>query len=99
MEFKRYIAIGRFYGSTNITSIVDCGYTIKDVRRDCRGNNFIPYVILTEKKFLSLNGIGELQTYEEVKHLTSNYYKWSDITDYILQCYDIMRQKFDKFDL
>lgn len=99
MEIKRYIAIGHFKNNTNITSIADCGYNIKDVRMDCRGNDFIPYVILTEKKFISLNGIGVCQTYEAVKHLTSNYHKWNDVTDYIMQCYDIMQNKIDEIEV
>lgn len=99
MKVKRYIVIGHFKESTNITSIADCGYNIKDVRTDCIGNGFIPYVILTEKKFRLLNDIGEFKTYEEVKHLTSNYYKWNDVTDYILQCYDIMQQKMDEIEV
>ena len=99
MEVKRYIVIGHFKESNNITSIADYGYTIKDVRMDCRGNGFIPYVILTEKKFISLNGIGGFKTFEVVKHLTSNYYKWNDVTEYILQCYDIMKQKIDEIEV
>ena len=99
MEIKRYIVIGHFKNNTNITSIADCGYTIKDVRMDCRGNDFIPYVILNEKKFISLNGKGVYQTFEALKHLTSNYYKRIVVTNYIIHCYDIMQQKIEEIEV
>ena len=93
MELKRYIAIGHWEASDNITSVTDLTYTVKDARKDFKGNGFVPYVVLTEKKFRSFHNVDDFETYEMVKHLTSNYRKWDDITDYISQCYDIMEQK------
>ena len=58
--------------------------------RDCYGNDFVPYVVLTEamvEKVLSLNGMA---LWDQVRKLTSNFRKWDEVADYIEQCGDII---------
>lgn len=46
---KLYVAIGHWKENKNITSIVHEQNTKADLMRDCSGNGFVPYVVLTEK--------------------------------------------------
>ena len=88
---KKYIAIGHWAEDKNITSIAHSNPNMKSFRDDLGGNAFVPYVIITEKRFDEiLNGA---DVFEEVKKMTSNYRKWNEITDYIGQCLDIMEEK------
>ena len=59
----------------------------------CRGNEFIAYAIISEKKLHVLGVVDDMQLFEEVKKLSSNYRRWNDLTDYIEQCYDIMVER------
>ena len=89
-----YLAIGHFKGSENVTSIAAQQTTKKDFMRDCYGNEFVPYVVITEKTFERLSKCSdELATWEIVKKLTSNYRVWNDVADYIEQCFDLMTKK------
>lgn len=95
-NMRKYIAIGHFKDSKNITSVAMKENTMKDFRDDCGGNEFIPMVILTEKKMETIKKTDEFHLYDEVKKMTSNYRKWNDICDYIEQCFDIMEEKMEK---
>lgn len=44
-----YVAIGHFKGSKNLTCVALTQVTKKAFMVDCYGNEFIPYVVLTEK--------------------------------------------------
>lgn len=90
---KKFIAIGHWNDSQNITSIASTANSIKDFRMDCAGNAFIPWVIISEKKFETLKKSDSFEIFEEVKKLTTNYRVWNDITDYIEDCFDIMVDK------
>ena len=95
---RKYLAIGHFTDSENITSVAMQNNTMKDFRNDLGGNGFIPYVILTEKKMNEIeNYIDDVDfdLYKEVQKLTTNYRKWDDITDYISQCFDIMQERMN----
>ena len=93
---KRYLAIGHFTDSKNITSVAMKTTSIKNFRDDCAGNCFIPWVIISEKKMNVLKNVDSFDLFEEVKKMTTNYRKWNDITDYIDQCFDIMEFKFNR---
>lgn len=88
---KKYIAIGHWTENENMTSVANTAMTMKNFRDDLGGNNFVPYVVISEKKFEKL--LNGADVWEEVKKLTSNYRKWNDITEYIAQCLDIMEEK------
>lgn len=90
---KRYIAIGHFEDSKNMTSVAMKAYSIKDFRDNLGGNGFIPFVVIPEKKMFILKNANSFVLFEEVKKMTTNYRKWNDICDYIEQCYDIMEER------
>lgn len=90
---KKYIAIGHWSGSENMTSVAMSTTSMKNFRDNLGGNAFIPYVIITEKKMEVLKNTDHFELWDEVKHLTTNYRKWNDICDYLEQCLDIMEKK------
>lgn len=90
---KRYIAIGHFDDSKNMTSVAMKASSIKDFRDNLGGNGFIPFVVISEKKMFILKNANSFVLFEEVKKMTTNYRKWNDICDYIEQCYDIMEER------
>ena len=59
-----YIAIGHFKDSQNTTTVTLMQRTKKAFMRDCYGNDFVPYVVLTEamvEKVLSLGGLDYIE--------------------------------------
>lgn len=90
---KKYLAIGHFGDSQNMTSVAMVATTKKTFREDLGGNDFIPYCIISEKKMEVLKQVSDMDLFDEVKKLTSNYRKWNDICDYVEQCMDIMEDK------
>jgi hypothetical protein len=90
---KKYIAIGHFNDSENMTSVAMSTTSMKNFRENCGGNGFIPWVIISEKKMEALKNIDSFELFYEVQKLTTNYRKWNDICEYIEQCLDIMEEK------
>lgn len=90
---KKYIAIGHWSDSKNTTCVAMKCYTIKHFRENLGGNAFVPYVIISEKKMEILKNLDEFEVFDEVKKMTGNYRKWSEICDYINQCFDFMEEK------
>lgn len=93
---KKYLAIGHFKDSKNVTCVSSIGSSIKDFRTDLSGNAFVPYVVITEKKFNSIKNVDVFNIFEAVKKMTTNYRVWSIVTDYIAQCSDIMEEKLSR---
>lgn len=91
---KVYAAIGHFKGSENIQSIAMTQRTKKEFMTDCYGNEFVPYVVLTEKMIAKIQAATyEMDVFEQVKKMTSNYRVWGTVTDYLLECMDILTEK------
>lgn len=90
---KKYLAIGHFRDSKNMTSVSMKNNSMADFRTDLSGNEFIPYVIFTEKAVYNLADVDSFDLFDIIKKKTSNYRKWNDIYEYIDQCYDIMLDK------
>ena len=90
---KKYIAIGHWSESENITSVTCEVPTIKSFRDTLQGNGFIPYVVISEKKMEVLKNTSAFELFDEVKKLTSNYRIWNDVTEYIEDCFDIMEER------
>lgn len=94
---KTYVAIGHFKSNKNIVSVAFQQATKKDFMADLYGNEFVPYVVLTEsmvEKFRAI--IAEdscFGIYDQVKKLTSNYRVQGEVADYIEQCFDIIESK------
>lgn len=91
---KRYIAIGHFGDDKNTTCVACTASSIKNFRQDLGGNDFIPYVVISEKKMEILRNTNEFDLFDEVKKLTSNYRVWNEVCEYIEQCFDIMEERF-----
>lgn len=90
---KKFIAIGHWSDSKNMTSVACEVPTNKSFRNTLAGNAFIPYVVISEKKMEVLKNTSGLELYDEVKKLTSNHRRWIDVTEYIEQCFDIMEER------
>lgn len=89
---NKYIAVGHWAGSTNISSIVGSNDTMKDFRHDCKANGFIAYIVMKEDKFNNIKDDRDL-IYETVKKSTSNYRKWNIVTEYLTECSYIVEEK------
>jgi len=85
-----YIAIGHFKDSENITTVALMQRTKKAFMRDCYGNDFVPYVVLTEAMAEKVLSMDSFALWDQVRKLTSNFRKWNEVTDYIEQCGDII---------
>lgn len=93
---RKYIAIGHWSENKKATFSVAMKCTsIKDFRSQLAGNCFVPYVIITEQKLEKLGSVSDMDLFDEVKKLTSNYRIWNHICDYVEQCYDIMQEKMN----
>ena len=92
---KKYIAIGTWKDDEhkNLTSVAHSNNNMADFRADLGGNGFTPWVVLSEKKFEVLRNTGEMELFGEVKKLTSDYWRWNTICDYIEQCWDLMEER------
>ena len=91
---KVYAAIGHFKGNENIQSIAMTQRTKKDFMSDCYGNEFVPYVVLTEKMIAKIQtATFEMDVFEQVKKMTTNYRVWGVVTDYLLECMDVLTEK------
>ena len=86
-----YAAIGHFKGSKNMTSVAMTHNTKKGFITDLHGNEFVPYIVITEKMLKKLFTCDSV--FEQVKKMTSNYRIWNDVCDYIGQCGDILEEK------
>lgn len=94
---KTYIAIGHFKDSKNTTSVVFEQNTKKDFMRDCYGNEFVPFVVMTEtmlNKILAFEC--SMDVYEQVKKMTSNYRVWNIVTDYLTDASDLITDKLNE---
>lgn len=92
---KKYIAIGHFKDSKNVTSVVIPQVTKKAAVSDCYGNAFVPYVVLTEKTFKNLPLNDDLEVFYLVKKMTTNYRIWGIVTDYLTECADLIIEKLN----
>lgn len=91
-----YAAIGHFKGSKNITCVTMKDYTRKSFEQNLRGNEFVAYAVITEKKLEELKKVSDsYDMFNEAKKLTSNYRLWDDLTDYLDQCLDIVEEKMN----
>lgn len=88
-----YAAIGHFKDSKNITCVALTQATKKAFMNDCYGNEFVPYVVLTEKMLSKIQSSADI--YEQVKKMTTNYRVWNDVADYLTECLDIITDKVE----
>lgn len=88
-----YAAIGHFKDSKNIACVALTQTTKKAFMNDCYGNEFVPYVVLTEKMLSKIQSSADI--YEQVKKMTTNYRVWNDVADYLTECLDIITDKVE----
>ncbi len=95
-SLRIYAAIGHFKDSENITSIASIQTTKRDFEQECRGNTFVPYIVITEKMFQKLKDCKDSwEIYNIVKKMTSNYRVLDHVVDYLEQCMDIIMQQIE----
>ena len=91
-----YVAIGHFKDNKNITCVALTQVTKKAFIADCYGNEFVPYVVLTEKIFQKIQSCPDsMEIFKQVKKMTTNYRVWDDVTDYLCNCFDIVINKVE----
>ena len=79
-----------------MTRVAMTQLTKKAFMQDCYGNEFVPYVVITEAMLEKLLACSDcMEIFEQVKKLTSNYRMWNDLADYIEQCSDIISDKME----
>lgn len=88
-----YAAIGHFKGNENITCVALTQTTKKAFMNDCYGNEFVPYVVLTEKMLNKIQSCTDI--YEQVKKMTTNYRVWNNVADYLTECLNIIADKVE----
>lgn len=93
---KKYIAIGHFKGNQNITSVAMSNNNMEEFRRDCKGNGFIAWAVITEKRMETLKELDAFGLFDEVKKMTSDCKRWNDVTEYIEQCMDILEERMER---
>ena len=92
---KAYAAIGHFKDNKNLTSVALTASTKKSFMQDCYGNEFVPYVVITESMLKKLLDCDCMGLFDQVKKLTTNYRVWNDVCEYIEQCGDILADKME----
>lgn len=86
-----YAAIGHFKGTENITCIALMQSSKKEFMTDCYG-----YVILTEKMLNKIQACTySMDIFDQVAKMTTNYRVWKKVTDYLVQCFDIITDKVE----
>lgn len=60
------------------------------------GNEFVPYVVLTEKMLNKIQACTySMDIFNQVAKMTTNYRVWEKVTDYLVQCFDIITDKVE----
>lgn len=92
---KKYMAIGHFKNSENMTSVAMESASRKDFEADLKANEFVAWAVIGERKMDALRKSMDdcFGLWDEVKKLTGNYRRWDDLCEYIEQCFDIMEDK------
>lgn len=91
---KKFVAIGHWMESKNTTCVVADANSMKDFRDDLKGNSFVAYTILSEKKLDECKAAEDgWELYKIVKGCTTNYRKVDEVIEYLEQCIDIIEDK------
>lgn len=90
---KVYAAIGHFKKNKNTTSVAMKNTTKKEFVRNLYGNEFVPYIVITEQMLEKLAKCDSWELFEQVKKMTTNYRVWNEVTEYLEQCFDILSDR------
>lgn len=87
---KKFVAIGHWDYSQNITCVVSDANTHKEFEHDLKGNGFIGWMIFSEKK---LNEYKAADIFGKMDMISSRNRHAIDIEDYMSECMDIIESK------
>lgn len=87
---KKFVAIGHWDYSKNITCTAGDAYTKKEFEADIKGNGFIAYMIFSEKK---INEYKAADIFGKMDMISSCNRHAIDIEDYMNDCMDIIESK------
>ena len=70
--------------------------SVPEVHLGKYGNEFVPYVVLTEKMLNKIQACTySMDIFNQVTKMTTNYRVWEKVTDYLVQCFDIITDKVE----
>lgn len=95
-KMKVYSAVGHFKGCENMKAVAMKCNNKSNFVSNLRGNEFVPYIIITESMLEKLKKMDEWELFQQVKKMTTNYRLWNDLADYLAQCLDIVEDYMDK---
>lgn len=87
---KKFVAIGHWDYSKNITCAVSDANTRKEFENDLKGNGFIAYMIFSEKKISEYKAA---DIFCRMEMISSRNRHAIDIEDYMSECMDIIESK------
>ena len=87
---KKYVAIGHWDFSKNITCAVATANSRKEFETDLKCNGFVPYIIFSEKRISEYNAA---DIFGKVEMIPSRNRHALDIEDYMNECMDIIETK------
>ena len=97
---KNYAAIGHWKGNVNTTCIAVQANSVAEFWEDMKGNGFIPYAIISEKR------LGKIREYladtyhdglfDMIRKMVPNCNKWMEVEEYLIQCMDILEAKITR---
>lgn len=87
---KKFIAIGHWDYSKNITCVVSDADTRKEFEHDLKGNGFIAWMVLSEKKLSEYKAADFIDRMDMISYRNRHA---MDIRDYLDECMDIIENK------
>lgn len=90
MTMKKFVAIGHWDYSQNITCVVSDANNRKEFEHDLNGNGFIAYTIFSEQR---INKYKAADIFEKMEMISMRIRHSIDIKDYLDECMDIIESK------
>ena len=87
---KVYAAVGHFKGCENMKAVAMQCTSKSNFVVNLRGNEFVPYIVITENMLEKLKTMDNWELYKQVRKMTTNYRLWNDLADYLTQCLDFV---------
>ena len=94
-KMKVYAAVGHFKGCENMKAVAMKCNSKSNFVADLRGNEFVPYIVITENMLEKLKTMDNWELYKQVRKMTTNYRLWNDLADYLIQCLDFVEDIMD----
>ena len=87
---KKFVAIGHWDFSKNITCAVGDARTMSEFKQDLRGNGFIAYAVFAEEKVAAYKAADVFERMDMINFRNNHAL---DIKDYMDECMDIIEGK------